>query len=152
MFNTILLATDGSNLSDRAGEAALTFAKDNGSKVVCLSVAEIHPYFPAPGVVAGDGIGLLADAIQAYAEDNVKKIAAKAGHIGVQCEIYTVPGWNVHDEIINAAKAYKCDLIFMASHGRKGLDKLLIGSETQKVLTYSEIPVLVYKEPAVTKE
>jgi nucleotide-binding universal stress UspA family protein len=147
MFNSILLATDGSALSDKTVDAAIGFAKSNGSKIVALSVIETYAYLPITSLSAGTDVGGLEEVLKDQAQKDVGKIAALAGKAGVACEVHTVVGWNPHDEIIKCAVDHGCDLIFMGSHGRKGLDKLLLGSVTQKVLTYSPLPVLVFKDP-----
>lgn len=145
MFKTILLATDGSDLSLKAIQSTVEFAKSHGSRIVGLCVEEIYPYFPNGSLEGIEGTSKFTDAIHQEAELNVKKIAdlAKAG--GVAVETHTVKGTSPHEEIIKSAKKYACDAIFMASHGRKGLDKLLLGSEAQKVLVHSTLPVMIFK-------
>ena len=147
MFNTILLATDGSELSDKAVQAAVEFAKSNGSKIIGLSVAEVYSYFPVQTMGGAEDLRLLTDAVEQQAEENVQKIAELAKKAGVACEVHSPKGWCAQ-EIVKVAEQHHCDVIFMASHGRKGVNKLLLGSETQKVLAFSNIPVIVYKAPA----
>ena len=144
MFKTILLATDGSELSDKAVQAAVEFARSNGSKIIGLSVAEIYSRLPVPSMDGAEDMRSLADAIQEHAEENVQKIADLARKAEVPCEVYTPRGWCAQS-IIKSAEQHHCDAIFMASHGRKGVNKLLLGSETQKVLAYSNVPVIVYR-------
>lgn len=143
MFKKILLATDGSELSDKAVQATLQFAKEHGSKVVGLSVATIYPYFPVYGMEAISGE--FVDAISKETEKNVQKIVPLAASLGVDAEVHAVEGTSASAEIIKAVDKYQCDAIFMASHGRTGLDKLLLGSEAQKVLIYSKVPVTIFK-------
>lgn len=143
MFKKILLATDGSELSDKAMQATLQFAKEHGSKIVGLSVATIYPYFPVYGMEASSGE--FAEAISKEAEKYVQKIATLAASLGVNAEVHVIEGTSASDEIIKAADKYHCDAIFMASHGRTGLDKILLGSEAQKVLVYSKLPVTIFK-------
>ncbi len=143
MFKKILLATDGSDLSDKAVQATLQFAQEHGSKVIGLSVATIYPYFPVYGMEAISGE--FVDAISKEAEKNVQKIVDLAASLGVDAEVHAVEGTSAASEIIKAADKYQCDAIFMASHGRTGLDKLLLGSEAQKVLIYSKVPVTIFK-------
>lgn len=143
MFKKILLATDGSELSNKAIQSTLQFAKEHGSKVVGLSVATIYPYYPVYGM---EGISSeFVVAINKEATKNVQQIALSAATLGVEVEVHVVEGTNPHEEIIKAADAYQCDAIFMASHGRKGLDKFLLGSEAQKVLVHSKLPVTIFK-------
>ncbi len=143
MFKKILLATDGSELSNKAIQSTLQFAKEHGSKVIGLSVATIYPYYPVYGV---EGINSeFVAAIHKEAAKNVQQIALSAVSFGVDVEIHVVEGASPHEEIIKAADTYHCDAIFMASHGRKGLDKFLLGSEAQKVLVHSKLPVTIFK-------
>ena len=82
---------------------------------------------------------------QQEAQRHVEKVAQKAKAGNVACETLVAQSINPYEEIINAAKEFSCDVIFMASHGRKGLSALFVGSETQKVLSHSTIPVLVFR-------
>lgn len=143
MFKKILLATDGSEISNKVIQSTLQFAKEHGSKVIGLSVATIYPYYPVYGM---EGIGSeFVEAIHKEAAKNVQQIALAAGPFGVDVETHVVEGTSPHEEIIKAAEKYHCDAIFMASHGRKGLDRLLLGSEAQKVLVHSKLPVTIFK-------
>ncbi|WP_265214222.1 universal stress protein [Herbaspirillum lusitanum] len=145
MLKKILLATDGSELSKRAVAAAVDFAASYGSKIVGLAVSEIFPSLIMPELGAGYGLQGIEAEIFAQSKLNAGYIADCAKKAGADCEVHTVKGTHANEEILRFAKEYGCDSIFMASHGRKGLDKLMLGSETQKVLTYSKIPVLVFK-------
>lgn len=143
MFKKILLATDGSELSNKAIQSTLQFAKEHGSKIIGLSVATIYPYYPVYGA---EGISSeFVEAINKEAAKNVQQIALSAATFGVDVEVHVVEGTSPHEEILKAADKYQCDGIFMASHGRKGLDKLLLGSEAQKVLVHSKLPVTIFK-------
>jgi len=145
MFKTILVPTDGSLLSAKAINAAIEFASGNGSKVIGFTVVEPYPIsYLAEGSVVIDPDAYDKE-MQALAEARVKNIAdaAKARGVTVETEIAvsTSPG----EEIVKAAEKFHCDVIFMASHGRKGLNKLFVGSETQKVLASTNLPVLVIR-------
>ncbi|MGZ8287613.1 MAG: universal stress protein [Telluria sp.] len=145
MYKTILVPTDGSDISQHAVEAALGFARCCGSRIVALSVAEPYPSAPV-----GDGAlvidpGVDSRELQAEARERVEKIARAAENIGVDCTTVVTLSFRPHEEIIATAQKYHCDVIFMASHGRRGLSRLLAGSETQKVLAYSPLPVLVLR-------
>lgn len=145
MFNTILVPTDGSSLSDKAVDAAVKFAKMTGGKIVSISVAEPYPYMSlAEGTVAPD-LDLFETQMQKIAEMNVQKVADAAAAANVPCKAYTAASFSPYQAIIDAAMENQCDVIFMASHGRKGLNKLFVGSETQKVLAHSTIPVMVFR-------
>ena len=145
MFKTILVPTDGSHLSDKAIDAAIEFAKINGSKIIGLSVAEPYPFSPlAESTVAAES-ATYEQKMQELAQLHVQKIADLALTSNVPFETATALSFSPYEEIIKAAKKFNCDVVFMASHGRKGLNKLFLGSETQKVLAHSTIPVLVFR-------
>ncbi|MBL0122904.1 MAG: universal stress protein [Betaproteobacteria bacterium] len=145
MFKNILVPTDGSKLSMKAVDKAIAFAKEIGATLTVLTVIPPYPVTPA-----GDGYVLepiTGDAWDKVMKDRADKILAaaekraKAKEFSVQ--LLFVRSGLTYDGIIAAAKKRKCDLIVMASHGRRGLSALLLGSETTKVLTHSSIPVLV---------
>jgi nucleotide-binding universal stress UspA family protein len=145
MFKTILVPTDGSPLSDKAVEKAIEFARLNGSKVVGLSVSEPYPFTSLyEGAVIYEP-QQYEDKMRQLAEQHVQAVANAANKAGVACETVVAQSFNPHEEIIDIAKKYACDAIFMASHGRRGLNRLILGSETQKVLAHSDIPVLVLR-------
>lgn len=142
MFKKILLATDGSELSDKAIRSTVEFAKENGSKIIGLSVATIYPYFPvSPEGISSQFISKINNA----AHKHVHKISVLASAAGVDVEVHVVRGNNPSEEIVKAATHHHCDAIFMASHGYKGVDRFLLGSEAQKVLALSKLPVTIFK-------
>jgi len=145
MFKTILVPTDGSELSDKAIDIAVRFAAGGGARLVALSVAEPQttPYL-AEGSTVVDA-EYYARKVQEIAQANVDKAEAAARTAGVPCEKVVRTSINPYEEIVKAAQEFGCDAIFMASHGRKGLSALFVGSETQKVLARSTIPVLVVR-------
>ena len=145
MYKHILIPTDGSALSRKAIAHGVKFAKSVGAKVTGLFAAP-----PATPVVYKGFVPVDYMTPRAHAE-MIEKTAAKylavieqaAKHAGVRCQCIHVTNDFPADAILAVAKQQKCDLIFMASHGRRGLAGVLLGSETQKVLTHSKIPVLV---------
>jgi nucleotide-binding universal stress UspA family protein len=147
MYKKILVPTDGSKLSLKAAAAAVELAKSQGASVVGFYAGPEYPV-----AVYGEGVLLEPQAPKAYKEE-VAKLAAKylgqiekkANEVGVAFEATHTLSSNPWEAIIAAARRKKCDLIFMASHGRRGVSALLLGSETQKVLTHSKVPVLVYR-------
>ena len=145
MFNTILLPTDGSELSDKAMHAAIDFAQINHSRIVALSVREPYPFSPLMEGGAMVDASLFDEDMRARTLMNVQKVAAAAASKGIACVTQIAESGNPHEEIIRVALEHGCDIIFMASHGRKGLSRLFVGSETQKVLAHSTIPVLVFR-------
>lgn len=145
MYKHILIPTDGSELSERAVEQGVALARSINARVTGITV---FPTFHAFAV----GPMMVTDTREQYREDcerqgakylQVVEHAAKAAHI--PCEVMQVMHDDPYRAIIAAANEKGCDLIFMASHGRKGAAALLLGSETTKVLTHSRIPVLVYR-------
>lgn len=146
MFNKLLVPTDGSALSNKAVHAAVEFAKEKGSEIVAVSVAEPYIY---PYLAEGSGMPLYSkeydQGIEEAAKQWVGEVAELARANGVPCKTVTKTSLTPHEEIIKAARQFNCDGIFMASHGRKGMAKLFLGSETQKVLTHSPVPVLVFR-------
>lgn len=145
MFKTILVPTDGSALSDKAIAVAIEFAQRNEGKIIGLSVAEPYPFFPISESAAVVETTIYDEKMKEQAQLNVQKIADLAKAANVSCEILVAQSFSPYEEIINTSEKFHCDAIFMASHGRKGLNKLFIGSETQKVLVHSSIPVLVLR-------
>lgn len=147
MFKTILVPTDGSALSDKAISAAVELAKTTGGTIIGLSVAEPYPYAAlaeASSIMPPDA-GEHDEKMRKLGQQRVQKVAAAAAAANVPCQTVVPLSFDPSDEIVKAAKQFHCDLITMASHGRKGLNKLFLGSETQKVLAHSTIPVLVLR-------
>ena len=147
MFKHILVPTDGSKLSQKAVNQAIGLARDFQAKVTALHV---FPKFSgSPYGTFGPAEDLLEEAHrnQAQAESDrlfatLRKSAVAAG---VPFEAVLVEHNDVSQQVISTAKKKKCDLICMASHGRRGFAGVLLGSETNKVLTHSDIPVLVLR-------
>lgn len=147
MFQRILVPTDGSDLSAVAEDAAIAFARVCGSELVALSVVPPEPVvLSAEGALVTGGTG--TDALLAQAEAYVGRVAAAAAKAGVACTTLTCYGHSPADEIVEAATRTGCDLVFMASHGRRGLSRLIAGSVTQHVLAYATVPVMVYRPQA----
>jgi nucleotide-binding universal stress UspA family protein len=145
MFKHILLPTDGSPLSDAAVEKGIDFAKSINAKVtgLCVVPKDYSSYYDAefPGGVKGR-----AEAERkANAKIHLSALTRVAQGAGVACDAVMETSDQTHEAIVNVAEQKGCDLIMMASHGRRGVAALLLGSETQKVLTHSKIPVLVYR-------
>ena len=145
MFQKILVPTDGSPLSQRAVKAAIEFAAATGATVVGLSVAQLYPFMLMPEAGSMVDLSVYEDVQDQAAQQHIRQLDEQAKAAQVRCEVLASRGIHPYEEIIATAIARQCDLIWMASHGRKGLDKLLLGSETQRVLAHSSIPVLVYR-------
>ena len=144
MYKRILVPTDGSDITKKATATAITLAKTLGATIYTLSVKEPFPYsaisemqpvppqefFDAQERIAGERVNAVRDACKAA---------------GQPCEAHTVEAVHPWEAIIEHAKTHACDLIVMSSHGRSGVTALLLGSETQKVLTHTTTPVLVVR-------
>lgn len=144
MYSKILVPTDGSSLSEQAAAAAVEFARAVGAEIVAVSVAQPYPMIAAEAVVVVDAQAETRVLLE-QAQQHIDKVAQLAAKGGVACSGSTALSYFPHEEIIKAALDHHCDLIFMGSHGRHGLSKLLAGSVTQNVLAYSSIPVLVLR-------
>jgi len=145
MFENILLPTDGSKLSEKSVKQGVRLAKALKARVTALHVSPKFHTFTYQIDLLESTRGDYAEATESCAGnylDFVKRLAAGAG---VKCDVIHVTSDQPFKEIIKTAQKRKCDLILMASHGRRGIEGFLLGSETQKVLTHSEIPVLVYR-------
>jgi nucleotide-binding universal stress UspA family protein len=150
MFKHLLVPTDGSALSEAAIQMAVALAQESGAKVTGLHVIpEFH--------VLAFGTEMLADAEKRYiqvtrqhADDYLAVVTKAAAQAGVECEAVATNCAHPYEAIISVAAQRNCDLIVMASHGRSGMRALLLGSETQKVLTHSPIPVLVVRQATQT--
>lgn len=145
MYKHILIPTDGGELAEKAVEHGLEVAKDFKAKVTVVRVTPPPQPLVIEGVVLAYPSEELRRQIEASVEANFKRIATAAKAAGISCELRHVEHLQPWQAIIAAAKEGGCDLIVMASHGRRGVSALVLGSETQKVLTHSAIPVLVYR-------
>ena len=148
-YKHILLPVDGSDPSRKAEKECIAFAKSIGAKVTVIHVVSHFHLHVQPWATPKS----LHTKIEKEHEEEAKEIAQKmvseivtrAKEKGVECDGLVVVGDHPYEEIINNAENRECDLILMASHGRRGLNAVLLGSETVKVLTHSKIPVLVLR-------
>jgi len=147
MYRRILIATDGTALSRQAVDHALSLADLMGAEVVALTVVPRYPqtYFEGSVALADEEIKRVEKEWQAKALEVVQAVKAAGQQRQVKVKATTVKSDLIAEAIVSAAQKHKADLIVMASHGRKGLKRLLLGSETQHVLTHSKIPVLVLR-------
>jgi len=147
MYKSVLVPTDGSNLSARAIREAVALAKSLGARLTGFyagpnySVQVYGDFVPADFITPQE----FARQTRRTAEKYLSVIQKAADAAGVRCKTVHASSDTPWKAIIQAAHENKCDLIFMASHGRRGLAGLLLGSETTKVLTHSKIPVLVHR-------
>ena len=147
MFKRILIATDGSTLSRKAVATGIALAAVHGAELVAMTVVPRYPkaYFDGAMVFAPDDIARIEKQWSTAAEETLAVVATRAKTAGVKVKTAAVSSDLVAESIVAGAKKHKCDLIVMASHGRKGIKRLLLGSETQHVLTHSTVPVLVLR-------
>ena len=138
MYTHILIPTDGSELAGKAVQHGVALAKRIGAKVTMLTV------LPPPAITTDrEMIEIRKAHMQKHAEEILGAVAKQAA--GVACEMIQVEHVDPYRAIIDTADSKGCDLIVMASHGRRGIAAIVLGSETVKVLTHCKIPVLVYR-------
>ena len=147
MFKHLLVPTDGSLLSQEAVRRAVSFAKEAGAHITALHVTPVDsiPYY-AEGLQVDESVWRrTADLSEKASQEILDFVDNLCREAGVSCTKRSRSSDSPHDAIIRTATEIGCDLIFMASHGRKGVVGLLLGSETNKVLAHSKIPVLVHR-------
>lgn len=145
MYTHLLIATDGSSLADAAVAQGLALAKALKAKVTAVTVTE-----PLPSILVGEATSAYpvehyVSAARANAREVLARVTAAASGQGVSCDTVHVEDHFPAEGIIETAQARKCDLIVMASHGRRGLAKLFLGSQATRVLSASPVPVLICK-------
>lgn len=147
MYQRILVATDGTSLSKKAVRAAIGLAEQTGAELVALNIVPRYPtsYFEGAVTLSPQEIGATEKHWANQGQAVVDDVRDAAQARGVRAKAVTAKSDLVAEAIVAAAKKHKCDLVVMASHGRKGIKRLLLGSETLHVLTHSTVPVLVYR-------
>ena len=147
MYQRILVATDGSELSRKAVDHAIALAALCGAELLALTVVPRYPqsYFEGGIALQPEEVGRVEQQWEQDGQALVDAIATQAQKQGLRVRALTVKSDVVSDALLAAATKHHCDLIVMASHGRRGLQRLLLGSETQHVLTHAAIPVLILK-------
>lgn len=145
MFTHVLLAVDGSPLSEAAFHKAIAFARDARARTTALRVAPNYHVLTFQTEMLTDTRERFTQEAQQESAKYLQRIAGEANAAGVTCDTVYAVSDHPYEAIIKTAEDRGCDLIVMASHGRRGVQGLLIGSETLKVLTHSKIPVLVYR-------
>ena len=144
MYQRILVPTDGSEITSKAVQAAVDLARTGGGQLFTISVKEPFPYSaisemqPVPPQE-------FYDAQERIAAARVQAVCDAAQAAGVACRSHTVEALHPWEAILDHAKAQRCDLVVMASHGRRGVAALLLGSETQRVLILSKVAVLIVR-------
>ncbi len=144
MFKRILVPTDGSEITAKAIDTAIALAKSVNAQLYTISVKEPFPY-SAISEMQPTPPQEFFDAQERIAAGRVEAVMASSRQAGVPCQTQVVEALHPWEAIIEHARRMECDLLVMASHGRRGVSALLLGSETQKVLTHSKVPVLIVR-------
>jgi nucleotide-binding universal stress UspA family protein len=143
MYKHILIATDGSELSEKAVRQGIALAKTLNARVTATTVFPPFHTFAVTPMMVTDTPEEYREDCKALGEKYLGVVARAANIAGVPCDVVQAEHEHPYQAIIDTAAKTGCDLIAMASHGRKGVSALLLGSETTKVLTHSRIPVFV---------
>ena len=147
MYQRILVATDGSALSKKAVKHAINLAASTGASLVALKVVPRYPvsFFDGSATLSVETVSEAEKKWVTDAETQLDAVAKEAQAAGVKTKTAVVKSDLIAESIISAARKHKADLVVMASHGRKGLKRILLGSEALAVLTHSEVPVLILR-------
>lgn len=147
MYKRILVATDGSRLSRKAVKAAIELAGRLDATLVAAHVVPKHPvdYFSEAVVLRPEVVSKIERQLDDKGQELVDGIAAEAREAGVEAECFVARSDSPAEALVAAVRKHKCDLVVMASHGRRGLQRILLGSETQHVLAGADVPVLVLR-------
>jgi nucleotide-binding universal stress UspA family protein len=147
MYQRILVATDGSTLARKAVKGAIELAAALGASLVAVHVVPRYPtsYFEGAVALRPEEIGRIERQWAEHGQAVADKVRAAAQARGVEVRTVLMQSDRISQSLLAAARKHGCDLIVMASHGRKGLQRILLGSETQQVLTHSSLPVLVLR-------
>jgi nucleotide-binding universal stress UspA family protein len=153
MFKHILVPSDGSDLSCAAIVRAISFAKEAGARITFFCAIQPFPkmYYGMGAIFDSQLPSNYLGKMSAIARDILDCAEGFARASGVECSKLALVSEQPYEAILEAADQNSCDLIFMASHGRRGIKALVLGSETQKVLAHSSIPVLVHREGKVSQ-
>ncbi|MFZ5673238.1 MAG: universal stress protein [Pseudomonadota bacterium] len=149
MYKHILISTDGSKVGQNGVDHGLSLAKSLGAHVTLITVTERHPLVAGgAGAAWAAGVPDIAtfqEAQTQYAKQVLDSAKLAAARLGVDASVLHVPDAYPAEAIVDAAKSEGCSLIVIASHGRRGLGRLLLGSQTAEVLAHSPVPVLVVR-------
>ncbi len=145
MYKNVLIPTDGSELAGKAVRHGIALAKEIGAKITVLTATTPFRVLTFEMQMLDDTADQHKKRMQDYALKTLGAVAETAKAAGVACDTVHVEHEHPYQAVIDTAKSKGCDLIVMASHGRRGISAIVLGSETVKVLTHSKIPVLVYR-------
>ena len=144
MYKRILVPTDGSELSLQSVQGAARFASAIKASVLLMTVIEPYSY-TSLSEYRPESLDDYDERMREIAEDRLFEARQLFEAAGVEVRTLAVKSFSPAEAIMDATENHGCDCVFMASHGRKGLAAVLLGSETQKVLTHSKVPVMVYR-------
>jgi nucleotide-binding universal stress UspA family protein len=145
MFKNILIATDGSDLAHKAVEHGIALAQALGATITALIVTEPFAMVAVDPEMVSDTPAVYAKHARQFADKTLTGVERAARAAGIACRTVHAEHEHPYAAIIDTAKTQGCDLILMASHGRRGIAAVVLGSQTVKVLTHSKTPVLVYR-------
>lgn len=146
MYKHILISTDGSDVAQKGVDQGLALAKATGARVTLITVTEAFPIYATAGAGwVSTEMANYDDIQKEHAENILARTKEAADKLGVPNETLYVSNTPPAEAIIEAAKSRGCDLITMASHGRRGIGRLLLGSQTSEVLSHAPVPVLVVR-------
>jgi nucleotide-binding universal stress UspA family protein len=143
MFRKILVPTDGTPLSEKAAQGAIDLAQQFGGAPVAVTVVPPYQAAPAADSMHIGGADAYRERQRETAQFRLSRIAALAARAGIDCETVFAESASTHREIVDTARRRNCELIVMGSHGHHGLAAMIVGTQTQKVLAESDIPVLI---------
>jgi nucleotide-binding universal stress UspA family protein len=145
MYTNILIPTDGSEFAEKAVRHGIALAKRIAARVTALTVLPpFHTLTTDPQMIE-DTPAQYKARMQEQAETTLGAVVRSAQAAGIACETVQVEDEHPYQAIIATAESKGCDLIVMASHGRRGISALVLGSETVKVLTHCKVPVLIHR-------
>jgi len=147
MHKHILISTDGSELSQKALDYGMELAQSVGAKVTVMTVSPPFHMFAVEPMLVTDTPDVYEKHAEEIAEKRLNAAKLSAAAAGIACQTLHVVHEQPYRAIVDTAAKNACDLILMASHGRRGVSAIVLGSETVKVLTHSAIPVLVFRAP-----
>ena len=145
MYKHILIPTDGSDLADKAVRHGIALAKTIGARVTVMMASTAVPELAAQSAILPSDMVEFRRRREEYAAKIFAAVLEEAQAAGVPCGTRHVEQDHPYQAIIDTAQSEECDLVVMASHGRRGVAAVVLGSETVKVLTHSTVPVLVYR-------
>lgn len=145
MYRNIMIATDGSDLAKKAELHGIGLAKAVGARITAVTVTIPYTAYMTSDVAVAIDTTVFEERTAAMAKARLEAISHHADSAGIACTTIRSEVEPIYQGIVDTAQAQECDLIVMASHGRRGLSGLILGSETTKVLTHSKIPVLVVR-------